>query len=57
MKRRGCIGHTFSFRLILEKTFELSDPLILRTIDYEQALDTADRKSFSDGHILVKCTS
>ena len=46
-KGRGCVGQTFTLRLITEKCLRCQTPLILSFIDYKQAFDSADRRALA----------
>ena len=44
-KSRGCVNQIFTLRLVIEKCLGHQAPLILSFIDYEQALNSADRRA------------
>ena len=45
-KGRGCVDQIFTLRLIIEKGLSCS-PLVLSLIDYEQAFDPVDKRTFA----------
>jgi len=50
-KRRGCVGQTFTLRIISEKCLIHQTPLVLSYVDYEQAF------ARSDGRAVAKVLS
>ena len=42
---RGCVDQIFTLRLTIKKCLSYQTPLVLSFIDYEQALDSADRRA------------
>ena len=46
-KGRGCFDQVFTLRLIIEKSLRCQTPLVLSFINYEQALDSVDRRALT----------
>ena len=46
-KGRGCVGQIFTLRLTIEKCLSCQTPLVLSSIDYEQAFDSVDRRALA----------
>ena len=45
MEGRGCVGHIFTLRLMLQKCLSHQTPLVFSFIDYEQAVNSGDRRA------------
>ena len=45
-KGKGCVNQIFTLRLIIQKYLSRQTPVVLSSIDYEQAFDSADRIFF-----------
>ena len=46
-KGRRCVDQIFTLRLIIEQCLRYQTPLVLSFTDYEQALDSVDRRALA----------
>ena len=46
-KGRGCVDQIFTLMLIIEKCLSYQTPWVPSLIDYEQALDSVDRRALA----------